>query len=53
MTYYETAEDVIITRARAVQELRRHGITDTTEFDSDMGICAEYNAQAVLQWLGY
>lgn len=52
MTYYESA-DVIITRARAVQELRRHGITDTTEFDADMGICPEYNAQDVLQWLGY
>lgn len=53
MTYYETAEDVIITRARAVQELLRHGITDTTEFDADMGIYPEYNAQDVLQWLGY
>lgn len=53
MTYYETAEDVIITRARAVQELRRHGVTDTTEFDADMGIYPEYNAQDVLQWLGY
>ena len=52
MTYYESA-DVIITRVRAVQELRRHGITDTTEFDADMGIRSEYNAQDVLQWLGY
>lgn len=52
MTYYETA-DVIITRAKALQELRKHGITDTDEFYADMGIHAEYNAQDVLQWLGY
>lgn len=52
MTYYESA-NVIITRARAMIELHRHGITDTTDFDADMGIHAEYNARDVLQWLGY
>ena len=56
MDYYESAEDIIISQDRALQELARHGITsneDIVEFFNDMGQLEEYDAQAVLRWLGY
>lgn len=53
MTYYESAEGEVITRSRALQELRRHGITDTAEFFDDLGDKGYYTAQSVLDWLGY
>ena len=52
--YYESAEETTITKARALQELKRHGAEgDFNEFLADMGDKAEYNAQDVLAWLGY
>ena len=53
MTYSESAEGVIITRARAIVELQRHGVVDYDEFFTDMGYHESYSAHDVLQWLGY
>jgi hypothetical protein len=52
-SYYDSAEGLTITKARALHELRKHGIVDTSEFLSDMGDHETYDAQAVLDWLGY
>ena len=52
MTYYESAEGEIITLARAKQEVLKHG-SDWAEFLQDNGERAEYDAQDVLDWLGY
>jgi hypothetical protein len=64
LTYLESAEGETITKARALQELERHGF-DTTphgrtrqaqmveEFLADLGDHDTYDAQAVLTWLGY
>lgn len=56
MDYYDSAEDIIITQDRALQELEKHGITSNEgilEFFADMGKHQEYDAQEVLIWLGY
>lgn len=56
MTYYESAEGEVITRARAIRELRRHGVGDSdtiAQFYAEVGEREEYDAQEVLNWLGY
>ncbi len=53
MDYYESAEDIVITRERALLELARHHCEDIEQFFDDLGDCREYNAQRVLEWLGY
>jgi len=53
MTYYESAENITITKERALKELHKHGIVDIAEFFEDMGDKEIYDAQAVLAWLGY
>lgn len=53
LTYSDSAKGIIITRERALQELRRHGVEDTLLFDREVGDKAEYKAQEVLEWLGY
>ena len=55
MAYYESAEGEIITRQRALRELRNHGVTTEgeAEFFADMGDSDDYDAQSVLAWLGY
>jgi hypothetical protein len=57
MTYYESAEGVTITRERAFQELKAHGhILDfrgLREFFRECGNAPRYNAQRVLEFLGY
>ena len=54
MTYFESAEGIKVTKARAMVELRRHAAeNDWPEFIADMGDLPEYDAQAVLAWLGY
>ena len=35
--YYESAEDLIITRARAVQELKSHGCVEIKLFFQEVG----------------
>ena len=55
-TYFDSAEGAKITRARALVELKRHGLTDRAGvelFDKHFGARTEYDAQAVLVWLGY
>jgi len=51
--YYETAEGITISKQRAVEELAKHGIDDTSEFFNDLGDNVTYEAQTVLEWLGY
>lgn len=56
MTYFDSAKGEMITKARAMRELDRHGIThedDRAAFLADMGDRETYDAQAVLAWLGY
>ena len=57
MDYYESAEDITITRERALQELMNHGINVNSEeiqlFDLEVGYKELYDAQEVLAWLGY
>ena len=59
MTYLESAEDVTITRKRAILELARHGVTPTDyseEYEAfflEFGYKEEYNAVEVLLFLGY
>lgn len=52
MTYYESAEHEMITAARAEKEVIRHGCS-VEEFYAECGTHDEYDAQAVLEWLGY
>ena len=52
MDYYESAEGYTISKERAKQEIEKHG-TDWLELIADMGDNANYDAQAVLAWLGY
>lgn len=53
MTYYESAKGQTITKERAIQELKKHGITETDEFFHEMGVKDKYSARKVLEWLGY
>ena len=57
MDYYESAEDITITRERALQELMNHGIDVNSDeillFDLEVGNREFYDAQQVLAWLGY
>ncbi len=55
MSYYESAEDCRITKARAMKELRDHGTSDedVSRFLAEKGDCPTYEAQQVLRWLGY
>ena len=55
MTYYESAEDLTITRSRAFKELADHGLP-ASEYDlflAEVGDKETYDAQEVLHWLGY
>lgn len=52
MDYYESAEGVTISKERAKKEIEKHG-SSQLEFIADMGDDANYDAQAVLAWLGY
>lgn len=52
MTYYESAEDMTISTARAKREVEKHG-SSWADFIADVGEQTEYEAQDVLSWLGY
>jgi hypothetical protein len=52
-TYYDSAEDLTLSQERAFEELARHGCQDIHQFILDMGDKEEYEAQKVLEWLGY
>ena len=53
--YYESAEDITITRARAIEVLEEHSLPleELPQFDQDLGRKESYQAQHVLAWLGY
>ena len=57
MTYYDSAEGITITRERAFQELEAHGhpldFRGLREFFRECGNAPRYNAQRVLEFLGY
>jgi len=53
MEYYDSAENLIITRERACQELKAHGVVNLHEFFEELGFHDTYKAQDVLEWLGY
>ena len=52
MNYYESAEGMTISKARAKKEIAKHG-SSWDEFIADNGELEEYDAQDVLAWLGY
>lgn len=51
-TYYESAEGIEISKARAMRECERHG-ADAAEMLAELGDCETYDAQEILAWLGY
>lgn len=51
--YYDSAEDITISRERTCQELKAHGLVDLKEFFDELGDKETYLAQDVLDWLGY
>ena len=56
--YYDSPEGEQITRKRALQELKKHQLNDESTimvFDAEVqpNKSGYYNAQSVLQWLGY
>jgi hypothetical protein len=57
MTYYESAQGVIINRERAFKELEAHGhpldFRGLREFFRECGNAPRYNAQRVLEFLGH
>ena len=54
MDYFESAQGVTISRARAIDEIKRHhAFEDIEDFFEEYGFVNEYDAQDVLNWLGY
>ena len=54
MDYYDTAENVTLTKAQAYVQLERHNLEGDYElFLKDIGDHKTYEAQQVLAWLGY
>ena len=54
MDYYDSAEGLVISKQRAIQEIKEHNaFNEIDEFYSIYGVKEEYNAQHVLIWLGY
>ena len=53
--YYESAEGALITPGRCLTLLREHYVPDDEEtlFFEEFGFAPQYDAQAVLAWLGY
>ncbi len=53
MDYYESAEGMEISKKRALQELQNHNCTDIIDFFETCGNKEIYDAQDVLDFLGY
>lgn len=51
-SYYDSAEGETIKLSRAIQEVKAHDAS-TTDFFAECGYRGHYDAQAVLNWLGY
>lgn len=52
-TYYDSAEDIQLSQSEAFNVLAQHGCQEIDQFFQDMGDKEEYDAQKVLEWLGY
>lgn len=52
-TYYDSAEEIKLSQREAFNVLAQHGCQEIDEFFQDMGDKEEYDAQKVLEWLGY
>jgi hypothetical protein len=55
-TYSESARGIVISHARALLELARHGCADPDSVDAFHAECGRretYRASEVLAWLGY
>lgn len=54
ISYFDSAEGVMISQKRALREVIDHGLADEVgTFLDDLGDREEYDAQDVLRWLGY
>jgi len=51
--YYGSAEDIMLSKDKALCELKDHGVVDLKKFFDDLGDREEYHAQSLLIWLGY
>jgi|TARA_R110002167_G_scaffold17456_4_gene66657 hypothetical protein len=51
--YYDSAENLMVTKERVCQELKAHGVVNVHEFFEELGFSSHYKAQDVLDWLGY
>lgn len=54
--YLDSAEGYMISRDRALYELKQHGLEDPEDhalFFAELGMADEYDAGDVLRWLGY
>jgi hypothetical protein len=55
-SYYESAEEIVITHDRAIKELNNHGLDDSltiNDFYDELGVLKTYDAQQVLRFIGY
>ena len=52
-TYYDSAQGIVLSQEEAFSVLAQHGCQELDEFFQDMGDKEEYDAQKVLEWLGY
>tara|TARA_Y100000015_G_C2379714_1_gene84354 strand:- start:69 stop:236 length:168 start_codon:yes stop_codon:yes gene_type:complete len=52
-TYYDSAQGIVLSQEEAFGVLAQHGCQEFDEFFQDMGDKEEYEAQKVLEWLGY
>jgi hypothetical protein len=50
--YYDSAEGTVISKERAIKEIKDHG-SDPEDFFKEKGEKDRYDAQEVLRWLGY
>ena len=54
MDYYESAEGLVISKQRAIKEIKDHNaLNEIDDFYSIYGNKEKYKAQDVLIWLGY
>ena len=55
-SYYESAEEIVITHDRAIKELNNHGLDDSltiNDFYDELGVLKTYDAQQVMRCIGY
>ena len=52
ITYFDSAEGILISKERAIQECEKHSV-HYQEMFNEIGEKDEYTASEVLIWLGY